>query len=473
MTYPKNVKDFLSLIKYEDIKFIDVKLCDAFGQWHHLTYPAARFTTEYFSRGIPFDGSSMPWWRDIKESDMILIPDPTTAFVDPFFEEKTLSVICDAAHPGSKRGYVRDARVIARKALKVLKKTKVADMAYMGSEVEFFIFDKLTFINTPNQVGYEIDSTEGWWNTTKSKSEGRAGNEIPYWEGCYPVSPLDKTGQLRLEMAETLEKIGLTVEKAHHEGGTAGQSEIDFRYDNLLKSADNVMKYQYVLKNVGQLHQKHVSFMPKPMANECGSGMHCHFSLWKKGKNLFAGRGASGISRTALYAIGGILEHGRALTAFTNPSTNSYHRLIPGYHAPVYLTYSAKNRSAAIRIPSEDQPEARRIELRFPDPSANPYLAFTAILMAAIDGIKRKISPGRPFDRDTYRLTAEEKRRYTALPKSLSGALHALRDDSKFLQRGNVFSKDFLNLWIMEKEEEIETIQKIPHPKEFELYYYL
>jgi len=463
--------DVMRVISEKGIAFIDLKFSDPFGQWQHLTVPAHEFSIDTFEEGVPFDGSSIRGWKGIQESDMLLIPDPKSAFIDPFIQEPTISLVCDVVDPITKEPYNRDPRQIAKKAIEFLKSTGIGDIAYFGPEAEFFIFDDIKFVNGPNIAYYEVDSVEGWWNTAREEMPN-LGYKTPYKRGYFPAPPLDKTAPIRMEMVKTLEEVGITVEREHHEVGTAGQGEINFRFADLITTGDNVLKYKYVLKNVGYKHGKYVTFLPKPIAGDNGSGMHTHFSIWKDGENQFAGDQYAGLSETALYAIGGIIKHGKAIAAFTNPTTNSYHRLVPGFEAPVKLAYSARNRSAAIRIPMGSQsPKAKRIECRFPDASSNPYLAFVALLMAAIDGIENKIHPGEPLDKDIYSLPPEELANVPSMPASLQEAIDALKEDMDFLLKGGVMDEDFINMWIETKQEEVDAIRLVPHPKEFELYY--
>ncbi len=461
-------KEVLSLIEREGVQYVDLRFSDPFGQWQHMTLPAEELNEEAFEEGIGFDGSSIRGWQAINESDMIAIPDPSTAFIDPFFEEKTLVMICDIYDPVTKERYKRDTRGIAQRAEQYLKQTGIGDTAYFGPEAEFYIFDSVEFGVYPYQAFWRIDSEEGWWNREIASS----GYKVPYKRGYFPTPPLDKMQDIRNEMVSIMRKIGITVEVHHHEVGTAGQGEIDIRYDTLTSQADKLFIYKYVVRNTAAKYGKFATFMAKVLPNDNGSGMHTHFSIWKDGENLFAGNEYAGLSKTALYAIGGILKHAPAIAAFTNPTINSYHRLVPGYEAPVRLAYSARNRSAAIRIPMySPSPKAKRIEVRFPDATSNPYLAFTALLMAAIDGIENQIDPGEPFDKDIYSLPPEELEGIPQLPGSLEEALKALEKDYEFLLKGGVMSEEFIELWIESKRAEIDEIRFIPHPKEFELYF--
>ena len=461
-------QEVLSLIEQEGIQYVDLRFSDPFGQWQHMTLPAYELSEESFEKGIGFDGSSIRGWQSIHESDMIAKPDPNTAFIDPFIEPKTLVMICDIYDPVTGERYGRDTRYIAQKAEQYLKQTGIGDTAYFGPEAEFFILDSVEFGNAEHYSFWRIDSEEGWWNREVTST----GYKVPHKRGYFPTPPLDKMTNIRNEMVSILSEIGITVEVHHHEVASAGQAEIDIRYDSLVNQADKLFIYKYVVRNVAAKHGKYATFMAKVLPNDNGSGMHTHFSIWKNGENLFAGSGYAGLSEIGLYAIGGILKHARALTAFTNPTINSYHRLVPGFEAPVRLAYSARNRSAAIRIPMYYQdPKAKRIEIRFPDATCNPYLAFSAILMAAIDGIENRIDPGEPFDKDIYSLPPEELEGIPQLPGSLEEALNELEKDYEFLLKGGVFTEEFIQLWIEAKRAEIDEIRFIPHPKEFELYF--
>jgi len=461
-------EEVLSLIEQEGVQYVDLRFSDLFGQWQHLTIPAYELSLSTFEEGRGFDGSSIRGWQSIHESDMLAIPDPTTAFIDPFMEPKTLVMICDIYDPITRERYGRDTRYVAQKAEQYLRQTGIGDTAYFGPEAEFFIFDSVEFGTSANYAFWRVDSEEGWWNREITSS----GYKIPYKRGYFPVPPLDKTHALRNEMVSILSQLGIVVELHHHEVASAGQGEIDIRYDSLVNQADKLFIYKYVVRMVAHKHGKFATFLPKVLPNDNGNGMHTHFSIWKDGQNLFAGSEYAGVSEICLYAIGGILKHGPALTAFTNPTINSYHRLVPGFEAPVRLAYSARNRSAAIRIPTYSQsPKAKRIEIRFPDPTCNPYLAFAAILMAAIDGIENKIHPGEPFDKDIYSLPPEELKDIPQLPGSLEESLKALENDFEFLLKGGVFTEDLIQTWIEAKRKEIDEIRFIPHPKEFELYF--
>ncbi|ACG56823.1 glutamine synthetase, type I [Hydrogenobaculum sp. Y04AAS1] len=461
-------QEVLDLVKNEGIEYVDLRFSDPFGQWQHLTIPAYELSMDTFENGRGFDGSSIRGWQSINESDMLAFPDPETSFIDPFMEN-TIVMICDIYDPITRERYGRDTRYIAQKAEQYLKQTGIGDVAYYGPEAEFFIFDSVEFGNTGNSSFWRVDSEEGWWNREFTSS----GYKIPNKRGYFPAPPLDKTHDLRAEMVTIMSKyMGITVELHHHEVATAGQAEIDIRYNSLVKQADNLFKYKYTVRQVAAKYGKFATFMPKVLPNDNGTGMHTHFSIWKGDQNLFAGSDYAGISEICKYAIGGILKHGPALAAITNPTINSYHRLVPGFEAPVRLAYSARNRSASIRIPMYSQsPKAKRIEIRFPDPTTNPYLAFAAILMAAIDGIENKLNPGEPFDKDIYSLPPEELQNIPQLPGSLEESLKTLEEDYEFLLKGGVFTEEFIQMWIESKKEEINKMKFTPHPLEFELYF--
>lgn len=462
--------DVLKAVSDLDVTFVSFRYTDPFGQLQHFISPVHELSQETFVAGVPFDGSSVRGWKSINESDMSLIPDPASAYVDPFSSEPTICLMCKVIDPISKQDYLRDSRQIAIKTEEYLKSTGLADTAYFGPEAEFFVFDNIKYSNGTNHSFYEVDALGGVWNTGRDEAPN-IGYKTPHKGSYFTTPPFDKGHDLRLEMMTTLEETGLVVERGHSEVGTGGQGEINIRFGDLLTQGDNITKYKYVLRNVGANYDKFVTFMPKPLANDNGSGMHCHISLWKDGKNLFAGDGYADLSETALHAIGGIIKHGPAIAAFTNPTLNSYHRLVPGFEAPVTLAYSRRNRSAAIRIPITEGDKARRIECRFPDASSNPYLAFSALTLAALDGIKNKINPGKAFDGDLYELSKEELSKFKQMPGSLGEALQALKDDHEFLTVSGAFTKDFIDMWIERKQDEIDQIRKVPHPKEFEIYY--
>jgi glutamine synthetase len=466
--------DVLKYAEKNGAVMIDCKFIDFPGTWQHITYPIGRLESG-LSEGFGFDGSSIRGWQAINNSDMLMVPDPTTAVMDPFLEVPTLSLICDIQDPMTREPYGRDPRSIARRAEAYLKATGIADIAYFGPEAEFFIFDSVRFDAGYNEAFYEIDSAEGRWNTGRSSDGGRPnlGYKPSYKGGYFPASPTDTFTDLRTKMVMTMQQVGIEVETHHHEVATAGQAEIDLKYDSLLRMADKVCWYKYVVKNVALRDGKTVTFMPKPLFGDNGSGMHTHQSLWKGERPLFAGDGYAGLSDTALFYIGGILKHASAICAFANPTTNSYRRLTPGYEAPVNLAYSARNRSAAVRIPMySPSPKAKRIEFRSPDPSCNPYLAFAAMLMAGLDGVENKIHPGEALDKDIYSLSPEELKEVPHVPKSLDAALDALRRDHAFLLKGDVFTPDVLDTWIEYKtEKEVDEVRLRPTPSEFALYY--
>jgi len=470
-------QEVLALCREKDIKAVDIRFMDFPGIWQHFTIPVGQLDEDVFEAGLGFDGSSIRGWQAINESDMILLPVPETAFIDPFTKLSTLAIIANIQDPITREDYTRDPRNVARKAVNYLKSTGVADTVYIGPEAEFFIFDDIRFDQTPNEAYFHIDSIEGEWNRgTDSRARGEGPNlgyKLRHKEGYFPVPPADQMMDIRNEMMQTMIDIGLEVECQHHEVGTAGQSEIDLKFDELVKMGDWLCMYKYVIKNVAARHGKTVTFMPKPIFSDNGSGMHTHISLWKDGNPLFAGSGYAGLSDEALFGIGGILKHAPALLAFTNPTTNSYKRLVPGYEAPVNLAYSQRNRSASCRIPMySPSPKAKRIEFRCPDPSCNPYLAFSALMMATLDGIQNKIHPGEPLDKDIYDLAPEELAEVPTTPGSLDDSLAALAKDHEFLLRGDVFTGDVINTWISYKtENEVEALALRPHPYEFCMYY--
>jgi glutamine synthetase len=467
----KSPADVMALIKAQDIKVIDMKFIDLLGTWQHFSMPTAELNEDVFEDGLGFDGSSIRGWKAINSSDMQVIPDATTAIIDPFSRRPTLSLQCNIYDPISKEPYERDPRQVARKAEAFLKSTGIADTCYVGPEPEFFIFDDVRFDQSTNHAFYSVDSDEAGWN--QGRDEGpNLGYKVKAKAGYFPVAPNDSHADIRQEICEVLESVGIDVEREHHEVAAA-QSEIDFRFDSLTRCADKTMWLKYVIKNVARKNGKTATFMPKPIAGDNGSGMHCHMSLWKEGKPLFAGPGYGGMSEMALYYIGGVLKHARALAAITNPTLNSYRRIIPGFEAPVNLAYSARNRSASIRIPvGSASPKAKRIECRFPDPTANPYLAFSALMMAGLDGIEKKIHPGDPMEKDIYGLSPEELKDIPQLPGSLDESLEALENDHEFLLRGDVFTKDLLETWIDYKRTvEIKASKQRPTPLEFMLYF--
>ncbi len=465
-------KEVLALCRENDVKAVDLRFMDFPGLWQHFTIPVGKLDEEVFEDGIGFDGSSIRGWQGIHESDMLVVPQSDTALLDPFTQIPTLSIICNIQDPITREDYTRDPRNVARKAVNYLKSTGIADQAFFGPEAEFFIFDDIRFDQREHESYYHIDSIEGQWN--RGREEGpNLGYKLRHKEGYFPVPPADQMMDIRNEMMQTMIECGIDVEAQHHEVGTAGQSEIDLRFQELVKMADTMLMYKYIIKNVAKKYNKSVTFMPKPIFNDNGSGMHTHLSLWKGGEPVFAGGGYAGLSDMALFAIGGILKHAPSILAFTNPTTNSYKRLVPGFEAPVNLAYSQRNRSACCRIPMySPNPKSKRIEFRCPDPSCNPYLAFSSLLMAALDGIQNKIHPGDPLDKDLYDLPPEEAAEIPQTPGSLDDVLAALGRDHEFLLRGDVFTHDVVSTWIEYKtENEVDALRLRPHPYEFCLYY--
>jgi glutamine synthetase len=465
-------KEVLDMAKENGAVVVDLRFMDFPGLWQHFTVPISELEESSFEDGFGFDGSSIRGWQPIHASDMLVVPDATTAKMDPFYEAPTLVLICNIVDPVTREPYTRDPRNIAQKADAYLKSSGIGDVAYIGPEAEFFIFDDIRFESTRFSAFYEIDSVEGNWNTGRDEGPN-LGYKPRHKEGYFPVPPMDKFQDLRTEMVLTLQNLGIEIEAQHHEVATAGQAEIDMRFKPLLQMSDQLMWFKYVLKNVAYRHNHTVTFMPKPLFEDNGTGMQTHISIWKENQPLFAGDKYAGISQEALYGIGGILKHCRALTAFTNPTTNSYKRLVPGFEAPVNLAYSSRNRSAAVRLPMySTSPKAKRIEFRTPDPSCNGYLAFSAMLMAVIDGIQNKIDPGDPLDKDIYNLPPEELAEIPSAPGSLDEAIEALKADQEFLLKGDVFTQDAIDMWIEYKtENEINDIKLRPHPHEFYLYY--
>ena len=465
-------KEVLALIREKEVKAVDLRFMDFPGLWQHFSIPAEILTEHTFEEGLGFDGSSIRGWQAINESDMLVLPQPDTAFLDPFCNDVTLTMICNIQDPLTKEDYSRDPRNVARKAVNYMKSTGLADVAYFGPELEFFVFDDVRYDQNQHEGYYHIDSVEGAWNTGRDEKPNLA-YKLRYKEGYFPVPPSDSLHDIRSEMMLTMIKCGLKIEAQHHEVATGGQGEIDMRFAPLVDMADNVLKYKYIVKNVARKHNKTATFMPKPLFMDNGTGMHVHASLWKNNVNLFAGSGYAGLSDMALFAIGGLLRHAPALCAITNPTTNSYKRLVPGYEAPVNLAYSRRNRSASIRIPVySPSPKAKRLEFRCPDGSSNPYLAFSAMLMAMLDGIKNKTKPGEPLDKDIYDLEPEELAKVPKTPGSLEEALSFLEKDNEFLLQGGVFTDDVISTWIWYKRErEVDAIRLRPHPYEFHLYF--
>ncbi|MBT3181011.1 MAG: type I glutamate--ammonia ligase [Deltaproteobacteria bacterium] len=466
------VSKALKLAEQNDAKMVDFKFVDFPGVWQHFSVPLAELDEGAFEQGFGFDGSSIRGWQPIHASDMLIIPDPSTAKMDPFMSESTLSLICNIVDPITKEPYSRDPRFIAQKSESYLKSTGIADTAFIGPEAEFFIFDHIAFDQTVNEGFYRIDSVEGRWNSGSEDCQN-LGYKPRYKEGYFPVSPTDSQQDIRTEMVLEMQKIGIHVECQHHEVATAGQAEIDMRFAPLVETGDMLLWFKYIVKNVARRHNKTVTFMPKPLFDDNGSGMHTHVSLWKGKEPLFAGDRYGGLSEMALHFMGGILKHAGSLCAFTNPTTNSYRRLVPGFEAPINLAYSSMNRSAAVRIPMYSaSPKAKRVEFRTPDPSCNGYLAFAAILMAGLDGVKNKIDPGQPLDKNIYKLSPEELKDVSQVPESLEGALAALKNDYEFLLKGDVFTQDVIDMWIDYKmEHEVLPMRLRPVPFEFGLYY--
>jgi glutamine synthetase len=455
----------------EQIKFVDLRFTDLLGAWHHLTIPINQLNEETFEAGIGFDASSLRGWASINESDMLLVPEPKRFWKDPFFEEPTLCMFANIVDPLTKEGYEMDPRAVAVRAENYLRQTAIGDYCFFGPEAEFFIFDHVSYHNETNTAGYRFESAEGIWSS--GRAEENLGYRIRHKEGYVPLPPVDALHDLRSDIVQNLQLVGIIPEMHHHEVASGGQCEIDFRFSTLLGTADNVMLFKYIVKNTAFYYGKAATFMPKPMFGDNGSGMHCHQSLWKDDKPLFAGSEYAGISEMALYYAGGVLKHAAAIAALAAPTTNSYKRLVPGYEAPVNLAYSRRNRSAAIRIPMySESPNAKRLEVRFPDPSCDPYLAFSAMLLAGLDGIQNKIHPGEPLDKDIYDLSPEELKNVPTLPGSLDKALDALEADHDFLLKGNVFTESLIDRWISYKrQKEIDTIRMRPTPMEFQLYF--
>ena len=472
-------KEVLTLIREKEVKAIDLRFVDFPGTWQHFTIPPHHLEESTFQDGLGFDGSSIRGWQAINESDMLVIPQAETAFIDPFFKETTLVLICSIQDPLTRQDYSRDPRYIARKAVNYMKSSGIADTAFFGPELEFFVFDSARFDQNQYSGYYFLDSAEGAWNSGRDERCPETGhannlaNKIRYKEGYYPVPPQDTLQDLRTDMMLNLLAVGIDVEAQHHEVATGGQCEIDMKFSPLVEMADKVMKYKYIVKNTAKKAGKVVTFMPKPLFQDNGTGMHVHVSLWKNNANLFAGSGYAGLSDMGLHAIGGLLKHAPAICAFSNPTTNSYKRLVPGYEAPVNLAYSRRNRSASIRIPMySTSPKSKRVEFRCPDPSSNPYLVFSVMLMAVIDGIKNKINPGEPLDKDIYDLEPEELAKVPQAPGSLEAALGSLEKDHNFLLQGDVFTKDVIETWLdYKRKKEVDPMRLRPHPYEFYLYF--
>jgi glutamine synthetase len=466
-----SVENVLSLIQENEVKFIDLRFTDTKGKEQHISIPSHQVDADFFEEGKMFDGSSVAGWKGINESDMVMMPDASSAVLDPFTEDATLNIRCDILEPATMQGYDRDPRSIAKRSEEYLRSTGIADTVLVGPEPEFFLFDDVKFSNDMSGSFFKIDDVEAAWNTGSDIEGGNKGHRPGVKGGYFPVAPVDSSQDIRSAMCLVMEEMGLVVEAHHHEVATAGQNEIATRFNTLTTKADETQIYKYVVHNVAHAFGKTATFMPKPLVGDNGSGMHVHQSLAKDGVNLFAGDKYGGLSEMALYYIGGVIKHARAINAFANPSTNTYKRLVPGFEAPVMLAYSARNRSASIRIPVVPSPKARRIELRFGDPAANPYLCYSAMLMAGLDGIKNKIHPGEAMDKDLYDLPAEEAAEIPTVAESLEVALKALDDDREFLTAGGVFSDDFIDSYITLKSDDVQRVNMATHPLEFELYY--
>ncbi|MBA1157125.1 type I glutamate--ammonia ligase [Microvirga mediterraneensis] len=466
----QTAKDVLKAIKDNDVQYVDFRFTDPRGKWQHVTFDVSMVDEDMFADGIMFDGSSIAGWKAINESDMTLMPDPTTAQMDPFFSASTMVINCDILEPATGEPYNRDPRGIAKKAEAYLQSTGIADTVYVGPEAEFFVFDDVKFMADPYNTGFKLDSSELPINGDTPYEGGNLGHRIPIKGGYFPVPPLDSAQDMRGEMLAAMKAMGVTVEKHHHEVASA-QHELGTKFNTLVRTADEMQIYKYCIHNVAQSYGKTATFMPKPVYGDNGSGMHVHQSLWKGGKPLFAGNKYADLSQECLWYIGGIIKHAKALNAFTNPSTNSYKRLVPGYEAPVLLAYSARNRSASCRIPWTTSPKAKRVEIRFPDPTANPYLAFTAIMMAGLDGILNKIDPGQAMDKDLYDLPPRELKKIPTVCGSLREALASLDKDRAFLKAGGVFTDDFIDSYIELKMTEVARFEMTPHPVEFQMYY--
>ena len=467
------VADVMKMMKDHEVKFVDFRFTDTRGKEQHVTVPAKAFNNEKFTEGHAFDGSSIAGWKGIQASDMLLMPDPDTAVMDPFRDEPTMNITCDVVEPSDGKGYDRDPRSIAKRAEAYLKSSGIGDTAYFGPEPEFFVFDSVTWSIDMSGCFVKINSEEAPWSSGRDLDGGNMGHRPPVKGGYFPVPPVDSLQDIRSAMCIALEQMGVEVEVHHHEVAAPGQCEIGTKYEKLVKRADWLQIMKYVIHNVAHSYGHTATFMPKPVVGDNGSGMHVHQSIWKEGNNLFAGNGYAGLSEFALYYIGGIIKHAKALNAITNPGTNSYKRLVPGFEAPINLAYSARNRSASIRIPFVQSAKARRIEVRFPDPTANPYLAFSAMMMAGLDGIQNKIHPGDPIDKNLYDLPPEEAKKVPNVCSSLDMALEHLDKDREFLTRGGVFSNDMLDAYIDLKMEEVTRFRMTTHPVEFDMYYSL
>jgi len=470
MAKPKDADAVLKLIKEKDVKYVDLRFTDPRGKLQHLTMDVSQMTEDAFAEGLMFDGSSIAGWKAINESDMVLMPDPATAHMDPFYAQTTLAVFCDILEPSTGEGYARDPRMIAKRTEAYLKQTKLGDTVFVGPEAEFFIFDDVRFASSPYNCGYKLDSIELPSNTDREYETGNLGHRMRTKGGYFPMNPQDSAQDMRSEMLSVMGQMGLSVEKHHHEVAAA-QHELGTKFQPLVTAADHMQIYKYVIHNVAHAYGKTATFMPKPVFGDNGSGMHCHFSIWKDGKTQMAGNQYADLSELCLYFIGGVIKHAKAVNAFTNPSTNSYKRLVPGYEAPVLLAYSSRNRSASCRIPHTSNPKAKRVEVRFPDPTANPYLGFSAIVMAGLDGIVNKIHPGDAMDKNLYDLPPAELKGIPTVCGSLREALATLDKDREFLKKGGVFTDDQIDSFIDLKMEENMRYEMMPHPIEFDMYY--
>ncbi len=466
----KTAKDVLKFIKDNDVKYVDLRFTDPKGKWQHVTFDITMVDEEFFEDGQMFDGSSIAGWKAINESDMLLMPDPTSACMDPFFAAPTLSVVCDVLEPTTNEPYERDPRGIVKKAEAYFKSTGIGDTVYFGPEAEFFVFDDVRFSATPYNTGFKLDATELPTNSDAEYETGNMGHRVPMKGGYFPVPPVDSGQDMRGEMLAAMQAMGAVVEKHHHEVASA-QHELGLKFQPIVPMADHLQIYKYAIHNVAQSYGKTATFMPKPVYGDNGSGMHCHMSIWKNGKPVFAGDRYAGLSQECLWYIGGIIKHAKAINAFTNPTTNSYKRLVPGFEAPVLLAYSARNRSASCRIPWTNNPKAKRVEVRFPDPAANPYLAFAALLMAGLDGIVNKIDPGQAMDKDLYDLPAKELKKIPTVCASLREALQSLDKDREFLKKGGVFTDDQIDSYIELKMHDVIRFEHTPHPVEYDMYY--
>ncbi|QIG50822.1 type I glutamate--ammonia ligase [Nordella sp. HKS 07] len=470
MAKAKDADAVMKLLKEKDVKFVDLRFTDPRGKMQHLTMDVSQMTEDAFAEGLMFDGSSIAGWKAINESDMVLMPDPSTAHMDPFYAQTTLAVFCDILEPSTGEGYARDPRMIAKRTEAYLKQTKLGDTIYVGPEAEFFIFDDVRFSSSPYNTGFKLDSIELPTNTDREYETGNLGHRMRTKGGYFPMNPMDSAQDMRSEMLSVMGQMGVSIEKHHHEVAAA-QHELGTKFQSLVTAADHMQIYKYVIHNVAHAYGKTATFMPKPVFGDNGSGMHCHFSIWKDGKTQMAGNQYADLSELCLYFIGGVIKHAKACNAFTNPSTNSYKRLVPGYEAPVLLAYSSRNRSASCRIPHTSNPKAKRVEVRFPDPTANPYLGFSALVMGGLDGIVNKIHPGDAMDKNLYDLPPAELKGIPTVCGSLREALTSLDKDREFLKKGGVFTDDQIDSFIELKMEENMRYEMMPHPVEFDMYY--